>query len=59
MLGRSNQGIVRIPIFRNPMGLKEYGVNHAAYLLGKSSYEIHQLYISRGLNHDMVVETIH
>jgi hypothetical protein len=30
-----------------------------AYLLGKSSYEIHQLYISRGLNHDMVVQTIH
>jgi hypothetical protein len=29
MLGRSNQGMVRIPIFSSPMCLKEYRVNHA------------------------------
>lgn len=29
-----NQGMVRIPIFRNPMCLKEYRVNHASLPIG-------------------------
>jgi hypothetical protein len=34
ILGQSNQGKVRIPIFRNPMCLKEYRVNHASLPIG-------------------------